>query len=411
MPQFTQPAPFACDPASSRGRLHAEPESRTRTDFQRDRDRVIHSTAFRRLKHKTQVFVAHEGDHYRTRLTHSLEVAQIARSIARSLGLEEDLSEALALAHDLGHPPFGHAGETALDESMNTFGGFDHNAQTLRVVTLLEQRYIGFDGLNLCWETLEGIVKHNGPLLGPHAADAGSIAESILRYCKQHDLELDTFAGAEAQVAALSDDIAYNNHDIDDGLRAGLFSVRDLLDLPLIGDVFRDLRRQHPEVAEARLVHEGVRRLIGIMVDDALQESRRKIGASKPRTASEIRQLGSPIVAFSDSMERYEKILKGFLMQHMYRHPRVAEIMAEAKTIISDLFAAYTEDRRFLPDSWRNAADRLGREVDLARLVADYVAGMTDLFALREHRRVIGGQRAEILWDGIALSHAVRRQP
>ncbi|MBM3556635.1 MAG: dNTP triphosphohydrolase, partial [Alphaproteobacteria bacterium] len=272
-------APFACDPASSRGRRHAEPESPTRSPYQRDRDRIIHAAAFRRLKYKTQVFVYHEGDNYRTRLTHSLEVAQIARSVARVLGLDEDLAEALALAHDLGHPPFGHAGEDALDAVLKPYGGFDHNAQTLAVVTRLEARYAEFDGLNLTWETLEGVVKHNGPLVGPHVAPgrAKPLPAGIAQYNAAHDLALDSYASVEAQVAALCDDIAYNNHDIDDGLRAGLFAIEDLAEVPLVGPVFRQVREKYPNIERSRLIAESIRRLIDAMVRDLIEETRRRV--------------------------------------------------------------------------------------------------------------------------------------
>src|SRR5579883_2622579 len=320
-------APYACDPRKSRGRLIAEPESATRSPHQRDRDRIIHSAAFRRLKYKTQVFVYHEGDYYRTRLTHSLEVAQIARSIARALALNEDLAEALALAHDLGHPPFGHAGEEALAEAMRPYGGFDHNAQTLRILTRLEQRYAEFDGLNLTWETLEGVVKHNGPLTGPHAKRdgnaAGPLAEGILDYNRRHDLELDSFAGAEAQVAALSDDIAYNNHDIDDGLRAGLFEIADLREIPLVGPTFDALEKRYPGIERGRLIHEAIRRLIDHMVNDLLDETRRRLEATKPASPEAVRALGAPLVAFSERMRENDRALRDFLFGRMYRHFRV----------------------------------------------------------------------------------------
>ncbi|MFO0997488.1 MAG: deoxyguanosinetriphosphate triphosphohydrolase [Alphaproteobacteria bacterium] len=371
------PAPYASLPHASRGRLHPEPESPTRGPFQRDRDRIIHSTAFRRLKHKTQVFVYHEGDHYRTRLTHSLEVAQIARSLCRALALDEDLGEALALAHDLGHPPFGHAGEEALDECMAAYGGFDHNAQALRVVTVLERRYAEFDGLNLSWETLEGLVKHNGPL-------TGAVPETILAYDRRHDLELDTFPGPEAQIAALSDDIAYNNHDIDDGLRAGLFDVDNLAPLPLVGPVFAEVKARYPGIERPRLIHEAVRRLIDHMVNDLLAETGRRLLEARPSTVADIRRLGRPIAAFSPAMTEHNRALKAFLFERMYRHARVNQMTDEAKRVVTALFHMYMDDPSKLPAEWQEA----GREERArARHVSDYIAGMTDRFALDEHER------------------------
>jgi dGTPase len=390
---LSRPAPFSCRPEASRGRLHREPESRLRTAYQRDRDRVIHATAFRRLKHKTQVFVAPEGDHYRTRLTHSLEVAQIARSIARCLGIDEDLAECVALAHDLGHTPFGHAGEEALDEAMRDWGGFDHNAQTLRILTKLEQRYAEFDGLNLSWETLEGVVKHNGPLIGPLAdpVKAGRLPVAITEYVAQHDLELHTFAGAEAQVAALSDDIAYDNHDIDDGLRAGLFRIDDLRQVPLVGTVVAEVEAAYPGLAAPRLIGESIRRVIGIMVEDVIAETRRRIEKFLPRSAVAVRGLGQPLVAFSEPMRAQERVLRQFLFEHMYRHERVRRSTDRARIIVRGLFDWYFGDPATrLPAEWQ---PRPGRDkARIARLVADYIAGMTDRFALDEHRRIFGSE-------------------
>ena len=374
------PAPYATRPEESRGRAVAEPESPTRTCFQRDRDRIIHSGAFRRLKYKTQVFVYHEGDNYRTRLTHSIEVAQIARSISRSLGLNEDLAEALALAHDLGHTPFGHAGEDALDEVMKPFGGFDHNEQTFRVLTLLERRYAAFDGLNLTWEALEGTVKHNGPLAPP-------VPATIARYCETSDLELDGHPGVEAQVAALSDDIAYNNHDIDDGLRARLFTVEDLLDLPLVGPIFGDVRARHPGIDQGRLVHEAIRRLITAMVEDLLAETRRRLDEAKPANAAELRRLGRPVVAFSHAMRDNDRALKAFLFERMYRHYRVNRMASKVGRVVRELFAQYLAAPNCLPDEWRRQAGEPGSP-ETARLVADYIAGMTDRYALEEHGKL-----------------------
>jgi dGTPase len=370
---------YACRAEESRGRVHPEPESAMRSPFQRDRDRIIHSTAFRRLKHKTQVFVAHEGDHYRTRLTHSLEVAQITRTVARALLLDEDLAEALALAHDLGHTPFGHAGEEALDEVMRPYGGFSHNDQTLRILTRLERRYAEFDGLNLTWETLEGTVKHNGPLSDP--------PPTIRTYDAEHPLDLSSWPSAEAQVAALSDDIAYNNHDIDDGLRAGLFTVADLEPIPLVGPIFAEVQARWPHLDETRLAHEGVRRVIDRMVGDCLEESRRRLEASGARSAAELRQLGRPVIAFSEPMQRNNKALKGFLFERMYRHWRVNRMTSKARRVVQELFRVLLAEPQCLPNEWRQEADGAATARG-ARVVADYIAGMTDNFALDEHRRL-----------------------
>lgn len=385
-----QRAPYASMPEESRGRLHAEPESANRSPFQRDRDRIIHSSSFRRLKHKTQVFVCHEGDYYRTRLTHSLEVAQIARSISRSLGLDEDLAEALALAHDLGHTPFGHAGETALDECMREFGGFDHNDQTLRILTRVEQHYAEFDGLNLTWETLEGTVKHNGPLLKP--GSERKLPETISAHNRLQDLELATYPGAEAQVAALSDDIAYNNHDIDDGLRAGLFGIRDLVDLPLVGPVFLEVMGRYSGIAEPRLIHESIRRIINLMVTDLIDETRERLAASGVKSAADIRNYGHPLVAFSDRMRANDRAVKEFLFERMYRHYKVNRMAAKARRIVKEIFDLLLAEPGCLPTEWRPADWRLvsgmSGEAGTARLVADYIAGMTDRFALDEHARL-----------------------
>ncbi len=377
-------APYACHPAQSRGRLFPEPESVTRTCFQRDRDRIIHSAAFRRLEYKTQVFVNHEGDFFRTRLTHSLEVSQIARSICRCLGLNEDLGEALALAHDLGHPPFGHVGEDALKEMMRPFGGFDHNAQSLKVVTALEARYAEFDGLNLTWETLEGIVKHNGPLSGSRSRHRGPPPDAIAAYDRRHALGLETFAAAEAQVAALSDDIAYNNHDIDDGLRAGLFSIEDLADVPLVGPVFAEVAAQHPGIDWSRKVHEAVRRLIGLMVDDLLAETRRRIEAAAPGHPDDIRAMDGPVAAFSETMTANDKALKKFLFEHMYRHYKVNRMASKARRVVRELFALFLDEPNCLPTDWQRRAGPPG-DAATARTAMDYIAAMTDRAALDEH--------------------------
>ncbi len=390
-PLPSPPAAFACRPEESRGRDVPEPESPTRSCFQRDRDRIVHAGAFRRLKYKTQVFVYHEGDYYRTRLTHSIEVAQIARSISRSLGLNEDLAEAMALAHDLGHTCFGHAGEDALKAAMAPYGGFDHNEQTFRVLTLLERRYAEFDGLNLTWETLEGIVKHNGPLTGPHTGRAAEkdepVPATVAAYCRdRRDLELATFASAEAQVAALSDDIAYNNHDIDDGLRAGLFSLDDLRDLPLVGPVLAEVEARYPGLEEGRVIHETVRRLIDHMVTDLLAETRRRVEQHRPDSAAAVRALAAPLVAFSDGMRQNDRALRTFLFARMYRHYKVNRMTTKARRVVRELFEHYLARPDCLPDEWQLQARDLP-EKERARLVADYIAGMTDRYALDEHAK------------------------
>ena len=379
-------APFASKAEATRGRLFAEPESRSRTPFQRDRDRIIHSESFRRLKYKTQVFVYHEGDHYRTRLSHSLEVAQIARSISRTLGLDEDLAEALALAHDLGHTPFGHAGETALHACMEAYGGFDHNAQTLRILTKLEHRYAEFDGLNLTWETLEGLVKHNGPLLAGER-DIDDLPRAIAEYAETQDLELDTYSGPEAQVAALADDIAYNNHDIDDGLRAGLFSIDDLLALPLVGEMFQAILDRYPGLETSRVIHEAVRRLIGLMVEDLTTETRLRVARLNPMSAEDVRHLGEPLVGFSEAMKANDAALKEFLFRRMYRHYRVNQSMSKAKRIVRDLFELLHAEPDLMPPEWQKGCDG-PRGFRSARRVCDFIAGMTDRFAIDEHRRL-----------------------
>jgi dGTPase len=383
-------APYACDPEHSRGRLVSEPPSRTRSAFRRDCDRVIHSTAFRRLKHKTQVFVFHEGDHYRTRLTHSLEVAQIARAIARQLGLDEDLTETLALAHDLGHPPFGHAGERALDASLKHWGGFDHNAQALRVVTTLERRYPAFDGLNLTWESLEGIVKHNGPLVDranqplAHYREGG-VPVAITSYVQKQDLELWSIAGLEAQVAGLADDIAYDAHDIDDGLRAGLFVVDDLKEVPAIESIIAEIDRAYPGLDDPRRGAELVRELISSLIGDVVAEASRRIRTAAPASADAVRTLDRPMAAFSPAMVEIEETIKAFLYRRMYRHLRVMEIMGDAEKIVGDLFGHYLANPDELPPAWLSQG-AAGDEV--ARGIGDFIAGMTDRFALSEHRRL-----------------------
>jgi dGTPase len=388
-------APYASHPEESRGRLYPQEDSATRTAFQRDRDRVIHSTAFRRLQYKTQVFVYHEGDHYRTRLTHSIEVAQIARSVARALDLNEDLAEAIALGHDLGHTPFGHGGEAALDAAMAPYGGFDHNEQTFRILTGLERHYATFDGLNLTWETLEGTVKHNGPLIdGPLTGRAGEAAskvpDSIAAFSERWDLELASFAGPEAQVTALSDDIAYNNHDIDDGLRAGLFAVADLDEVPLVGAMFAEVRRTYPEIDESRLIKEAVRRLIDRMVNDLLAETQSRLAGAGPKSADDIRALGAPVVAFSEEMGKNGRALKDFLFERMYRHEKVNRKTDQVQEVVQLLFAHYLANPEALPTGWHAGAGIADSRLT-ARLVADYIAGMTDRFALEECRKLPSG--------------------
>ena len=379
-----EPASYAADPRASRGRRHPEPESATRTPFARDRDRVIHCTAFRRLKEKTQVFVAHEGDHFRTRLTHSLEVAQIARSIAHALGLDHDLAEAVALAHDLGHPPFAHAGEDQLEACMTAYGGFDHNVQTFRVVTRLERRYPDFEGLNLCWETLEGMIKHNGPVAGELDKPA---YRPVAEFDRGFPLGLATYASAEAQAAALADDIAYNNHDVDDGLQAGLFAIDDLLEVPLIGPTIQRVRQDYPGIGPRMLRLESVRRMIGTMIGDVIAETRTRALAGGVRTADDVRGLGKPLVGFSPTMLEDLGRLRQFLYARMYRHHRVNRTRSAARRLLRDLFGLYMEEPDVLPEDWRLRATE-GDGTRRARAVCDYIAGMTDRFAIEEHRRL-----------------------
>ena len=379
--------PYAVDPRASRGRLVDEEESSHRSPHQRDRDRILHSAAFRKLKHKTQVFVAHEGDYYRTRLTHSLEVAQIARSAARTLRLNEDLAEAVALAHDLGHTPFGHAGETALDEAMGPYEGFDHNAQALRVVTKLEQRYALFDGLNLTWETLEGLVKHNGPLLGTADAARDALPFAIREYCAKQDLELHTRASLEAQIAALADDIAYNNHDFDDGLRAGFFTLDKVAELPLIGEKIRAVDALYPGLDETRRSHEALRRLFSAMVEDLLTETRRRVAEVAPKTPEAVREHSEALAGFSDGMDAAFAEIRKFLFKRMYRHYRVNRMMAKAQRVLEEMFPLLFEQPNLLPPGWSEAA-LAAKGNARARIVADYIAGMTDNYALDEYKRL-----------------------
>ena len=381
-------AAYASDPAKSRGRFYDETESPTRTPFQRDRDRIIHSTAFRRLKHKTQVFIAHEGDHYRTRLTHTIEVAQIARALARALCVDEDLAEAVALVHDFGHTPFGHTGEDALDAKMRPWGGFDHNAQALRVVDRLERRYAEFDGLNLTWETLEGLVKHNGPLTDADGtALKGEVPGSIRHFNELFDLELSLHAGLEAQCAAIADDIAYDAHDIDDGLRSGLLDLDKLREVPLVAEILSEVRRLYPALDPVRTAHEIVRRQITRMVEDVIRTARATLAELDPRSVADIHRAGRPIVAFSPPMAEAEKALKTFLYANLYRNPTVMAVRGKVEIVLNDLFDAYFADPRAMPEGWREGLDR-ATDIVKARHVADFLAGMTDMYALKEHRRL-----------------------
>ena len=378
-------APYACKAANSRGRYVEEPESPTRTPFQRDRDRIIHSTTFRRLKHKTQVFVYHEGDHYRTRLTHSIEVAQIARALARALRVDEDLAETLALAHDFGHTPFGHAGEDVLDDMMRDYGGFDHNAQSLRCVTKLERQYAQFDGLNLSWEALEGLVKHNGPIIGEN------IPYAIAQFNALYDLDLEQYSTIEAQCAAIADDIAYNAHDLDDGLRAGMFKIDDLASLPLAGDTLKRVRKQYPSLEDKRVVHEIVRAQITAMVEDVINQSVSAISILNPQSDSDVRMAGRALVSFSPEMAKTEAAIKAFLYKHMYRAPSVMAIRKNAQQILRELFAAYFSGDAEMPNEWGlNWSEASARMDDRkrARLVSDFLSGMTDKFAIDEHQRL-----------------------
>jgi len=374
-------AEYACKAGESRGRLFEEPISPTRTPFQRDRDRIIHSTAFRRLKHKTQVFVHHVGDHYRTRLTHSIEVSQIARSLARALRVDEDLAECLALSHDFGHTPFGHAGEDALDDVMTVHGGFDHNAQSLRIVTELEQTYAEFDGLNLSWETLEGLVKHNGSLIGE------AVPQSILNFNERFDLELGTHSSIEAQCAAVADDIAYNAHDLDDGLRAGLFTLEQIEGLPLAGEAMKLVRQKYPNLDASRTRHEIVRRQITGMVENVIQNALSNLDHVQPNSVCDVREAGKTIVCFSSEMAEKERAIKAFLFENMYRSEALMAMREGADAIIRDLYSIYESDPSALPDN----AEWI--EADLPphkrpRALADFIAGMTDGYAISEHHRL-----------------------
>ena len=385
-------APYASNPAQTRGRILPEAASPTRTDFQRDRDRIIHSSAFRRLAHKTQVFVHHEGDHFRSRLTHTIEVSQIARALARTLRLDEDLAETLALAHDLGHTPFGHTGEDVLDALMTPYGGFDHNAQALRIVTRLERRYATHDGLNLTWETLEGLVKHNGPLLTANGQPTARYSKkglplAITEFNAEWDLDLNTYASLEAQVAAVSDDIAYNAHDMDDGLRAHLFDLSDLRGVPFVSDLLADIDRLYPGLERTRVIHELGRRLITRFVEDVGQESTRRLTETAPPDVDAVRHAGRALIAFSPDFVAADQAIKGFLYPRMYRHEHVMRIRKQADSVLEQLFHKLFANPQLMPADWcANLAH--GDETKRARRVADYIAGMTDRYALAEHRRL-----------------------
>jgi dGTPase len=379
-------APYAASRVPSRGRLFSEPLCPTRSPIQRDRDRILHSTAFRRLTYKTQMFLFHEGDHYRTRLTHSLEVAQIGRTIARQLRLDEDLAEALALAHDLGHPPFGHAGERALDEVMRRWGGFDHNVQSFRIVTQLERRYLDFDGLNLTWETLEGLVKHNGPPARGTSRGDRAIVHALGQFERHMDLALDRYGSAEAQVAAIADDIAWQTHDIDDGLRAGLIGVGDLAEVPLLESLLESQGQARDDDASRR-IYELVRQLITRLISDAVGQSRERLQRLAPHDPDDIRSAATPVIGFSEAMLAELERLKDFLFARLYRHRRVMRVMDDAQDVVRDLVARYVGDRSAMPKAWQAAAEGLD-EARRARHVADFVAGMTDRYAIGEHRRL-----------------------
>ncbi|MGZ3216191.1 deoxyguanosinetriphosphate triphosphohydrolase [Paracoccus sp. T5] len=380
-------APYACHPQDSRGRLHPEQLSTFRSPWQRDRDRIIHSSAFRRLKHKTQVFVEHDGDAYRgdyfrTRLTHTIEVAQVARTIAGALGLNTDLAETVALAHDLGHPPFGHTGEDALAELMAPYGGFDHNAQALRIVTRLERHYADFDGLNLTWESLEGIAKHNGPV-------TGDLPYALAEVNAQWDLELHTNASAEAQVAAVADDVAYNHHDLHDGLRAELFTEAELSELPVIGPAFAEVDRLYPGLDPTRRRYEALRRVFGVMVEDVIAVAQNRLTGLQPHSADEIRNMDGPIIRFSKPLYQNIKAIKSFLFQRMYRAPSVVVERTRVTQMLHDLFPLYLDDPQMMPPQWAQAAALLPDQTQRARHVLDYVSGMTDRYAIAEHQRLI----------------------
>ena len=388
MTQDTILAPYACHPGQTRGRQHGESEDPLRTVFQRDRDRIVHSVAFRRLKYKTQVFVNHEGDHFRTRLTHSLEVSQVSRSLASALRLNTDLAEALALAHDLGHPPFGHAGEEALDAAMKPWGGFRHNEQTIRVMTRLEHRYARFPGLNLTWETLEGTIKHNGPL-----SDA---PPEIAALEEQFPLELSTWPSLEAQIASLSDDIAYCAHDLDDGLRAGMFTLADLAPLPLIGEIFTECGEKFAGATPAQRQHEAIRRVMRCLIADLLEETRRLVAEANPASADAVRHAGRALAGFRPGTSQALQAIKAFLMARMYRHWRVNRMSYRAGRVLDGLFHVFLSHPGCLPEEWQPGPREEVGEAALPRRIADYLAGMTDRYALKEYDRLFNMQSLQL---------------
>lgn len=380
---------YAADPWTTRGRLYPETPSQTRSEFQRDRDRIVHTTAFRRLKHKTQVFIGPDGDHYRTRLTHTIEVAQIARALARALRLDEDLAEGVALVHDFGHTPFGHTGEDALHEMLLPFGGFDHNAQSLRIVTKLERRYAEFDGLNLTWESLEGLAKHNGPLLTKSGEGTrGPVPQPILDYCQIHDLEIASFASMEAQVAAIADDIAYNTHDIDDGLRSGYLTFDMLEEIPFLAELMAEVRDRYGRIEDERFTHEIMRRQITRMVEDVIGVAQSRIAALKPQSARDIREASEAMATFSTAMAETDRQIKNMLFKRIYRHPEIMRVRAGAAQIVTDLFKAYMNDSALMESHYWVDQIPLLSDSAKARHVGDFLAGMTDTYAVRAHQRL-----------------------
>ena len=380
MRRYNLQSSYSAVPKNSLGRLFEEEESAHRSCYQRDRDRIIHSAAFRRLKHKTQVFVAHEGDYFRTRLTHSIEVGQIARTISSALGLDIDLTEAISLAHDLGHTPFGHTGEESLNLCMKQFGGFDHNSQAIKVVTQLEQNYANFDGLNLTWETLEGIAKHNGPIKNP-------INYYLAEYNLRHNLEFSKYASCEAQVAAIADDIAYNNHDLSDGIRANLFTIEDLCHLPIVGQCFLDVDKRHPKIELSRRIHEALRQVFGMMVEDVLSQSKKNLNSFSIEDVDAVKLHSGPLISFSDDFKIELSKIKEFLFERMYRHWKVNRLRFRASKIVKEMFEMFFEQPDMLPDDW-GIATKGCSEVMKARIISDYIAGMTDQYALLEYRKL-----------------------
>ena len=377
---------YASDPKQSRGRLIKEHADPFRSCFQRDRDRIIHSSAFRRLKHKTQVFLENEGDYFRTRLTHTIEVSQVARTLANALDLEIDLSESIALAHDLGHPPFGHTGEEALNQLMDSYGGFDHNAQSILILTSLERHYVGWDGLNLTWEVLEGLAKHNGPLIE-------DIPKILSGYSRLNDLNLHTFPSAEAQVAAISDDIAYNHHDILDGVRAGFFNISDLKELPILSECFYKVEKSYPKADDLRKKHEALRSFLNFLVLDVIEHSNSLLNELSPRSVSEIRNANYSVVQFSANVTNNLNVIRDFLFKKMYRAPSIMGMRTKVTRIVNNLFRYFMAHKNILPEKWQNDLSSCNSEQETARVVVNYISGMTDRFAIREHNRLMGDER------------------